>query len=127
MAGGIALYPVTDLADLAARSHRFEAHSTERLVGPLSDTALYAARSAGSLVGRIVDPLLVLHGTTDPVVPVEGTIAFVEAMRATGGEVELHLFEGEGHGFRQPENQLAEYRLIEEFMRRVLPPGTAQR
>ena len=119
VAGGIALYPVTDLADLAARSHRFEAHSTERLVGPLSDAALYAARSAGSLVGRIVDPLLVLHGTTDPVVPVEGTIAFVEAMRATGGEVELHLFEGEGHGFRQPENQLAEYRLIEEFMRRV--------
>ena len=127
VAGGIALYPVTDLADLAARSHRFEAHSTERLVGPLSDAVLYAARSAGSLVGRIVDPLLVLHGTTDPVVPVEGTIAFVENMRAKGGDVDLHLFEGEGHGFRQPENQLAEYRLIEEFMRRVLPPGTAQR
>jgi len=126
VAGGIALYPVTDLADLAARSHRFEAHSTERLVGPLSDTELYASRSAASLVGRIVDPLLVLHGTADPAVPVEGTIAFVEAMRATGrADVELHLFEGEGHGFRQPENQLAEYRLIEEFMARVVPPGSS--
>jgi dipeptidyl aminopeptidase/acylaminoacyl peptidase len=65
----------------------------------------------------------VLHGTADLAVPVEGTIAFVEAMRVTGtADVELHLFEGEGHGFRQPENQLAEYRLIEEFMARVVPP-----
>ena len=126
VAGGIALYPVTELADLAARSHRFEAHSTERLVGPIDDVELYAARSAGSLVRRIVDPLLVLHGTADPVVPVEGAIAFVEATRAAGGDVELHLFEDEGHGFRQPENQLAEFRLIEEFMQRVLPPGSAR-
>ena len=127
VAGGVALYPVTDLADLAARSHRFEAHSTERLVGPLERRR--AVRRTIRRVTRRADRRPAARAARDgrPGRPVEGTIAFVEAMRATGGDVELHLFEGEGHGFRQPENQLAEYRLIEEFMSRVLPPGTAQR
>ena len=86
------------------------------------ETQLAHAPKQYMVHGRIVDPLLVLHGTADPVVPVEGTVAFVEAMQATGADVELHLFEGEGHGFRHPENQLAEYRLIEEFLSRVVPP-----
>ncbi|MGH9272517.1 MAG: prolyl oligopeptidase family serine peptidase, partial [Ilumatobacteraceae bacterium] len=119
VAGGIALYPVTDLVDLAARSHRFEAHSTIRLIGPLDDVERYRERSAMSVVDGVSVPLLVLHGTADPVVPVKGTVAFVEALRARGGNVELHLFEGEAHGFRQPEHQLAEYRLIGEFLGRV--------
>ena len=59
-----------------------------------------------------------LHGTADEVVPVESTVDFVEQVRAAGGDVELHLFEGEGHGFRRPEHQLAEFRLIGEFLRR---------
>ncbi|MGI9032055.1 MAG: prolyl oligopeptidase family serine peptidase, partial [Ilumatobacteraceae bacterium] len=119
VAGGIALYPVTDLVDLAARSHRFEAHSTIRLIGPLEDHERYRARSAMAVVDRIDVPLLVLHGTDDPVVPVEGTVAFVDALRARGADVDLHLFEGEGHGFRQPEHQLAEYHLVGQFLDRV--------
>lgn len=119
VAGGVALYPVTDVADLAARSHRFEAHSTISLVGPLDDRELYASRSAMAVVDEISAPLLVLHGTADPVVPVEGTVAFVDALRQRGADVELHLFEDEGHGFRQVDNQLAEYRLIREFLIRV--------
>ena len=47
-------------------------------------------------------PLLVLHGDTDPVVPVEQSRAFVERCVAAGGDVELVVYEGEGHGFRQP-------------------------
>jgi dipeptidyl aminopeptidase/acylaminoacyl peptidase len=113
-AAGVVLYPVTDLTELRARSHRFEAHYTDTLVG--TDDALLAARSVRP--DRIGAPLLVLHGTADEVVPVESTVAFVDQVRAAGGDVELHLFEGEGHGFRQPDHQLAEFRLIGEFLRR---------
>ena len=117
-AAGVALYPVTDLADLAARSHRFEAHYTLSLVGPLDDVALYRERSPLTFADRIAGPLLVLHGDADPVVPIEQSIRLVERIRSSGGDVEFHVMEGEGHGFRAIENKLAEYRLIGDFVSR---------
>lgn len=107
--GGVTLYPVTDLAALAAESHRFEAHYTLSLVGPLDDVDRYAARSPLSYCDRIDVPLLVIHGDTDPVVPLSSTIELVDRMNAAGGRVELIVMEGEGHGFRDPANQRAEY------------------
>ena len=44
-AAGVALYPVTDLGVLAAESHRFEAHYTIGLVGPLDEIERYRDRS----------------------------------------------------------------------------------
>ncbi len=119
-AGGVVLYPVTDLAVLASESHRFEAHYTIGLVGPLDDVARYRQRSPISYADRIDVPLLVMHGDADPVVPLASTLAFVETMRATGGDVELHVFEGEGHGFRDPANRRADYELTAAFLDRVL-------
>jgi dipeptidyl aminopeptidase/acylaminoacyl peptidase len=112
------VYPVTDLVDLAARSHRFEAHYTVSLVGPLDDVELHRARSPLSYAERIDVPLLLLHGDADPVVPVEQSIRFAERLGAAGGDVELHVLEGEGHGFRAIENKLAEYRLVADFLAR---------
>jgi len=120
VAGAVAAYPVTDLAELAAHSHRFEAHYTITLVGPLEQTERYAARSPLTYVDRIDAPLLLLHGTDDPVVPVEGTIELASRLRSAGRDVELHLFDGEGHGFRQPANKLEELRVIGAFLHRVV-------
>jgi dipeptidyl aminopeptidase/acylaminoacyl peptidase len=116
-AAGVVLYPVTDLADLAARSHRFEAHSTLTLVGPLDDEQLYRDRSPLSYADQIDVPVLVMHGDEDPVVPLEQSLALVDRIREAGGTVELHVMEGEGHGFRRPDHRLAEYRLVSEFLR----------
>jgi dipeptidyl aminopeptidase/acylaminoacyl peptidase len=46
---------------------------------------------------------------------------FVSLARAAGKDVEFHVFAGEGHGFRQPANQAAEYALVEAFVDRVVP------
>ena len=81
VAGGIALYPVSDLADLTERSHRFEAHYPLGLVGPAGDPA-YAERSPLHHADRIPRPLLLMHGDADPVVPVEHSRALVDAIRA---------------------------------------------
>lgn len=120
-AAAVVLYPVTDLVDLAERSHRFERHYTDTLVGPLPEF-LDAARerSPARHPERFVHtPLLVLHGDVDPVVPLEQSLTFVERVRAAGGDASLHIYGGEGHGFRQRDNQLDEYRRVEEFLRRV--------
>jgi dipeptidyl aminopeptidase/acylaminoacyl peptidase len=119
-AGGVALYPVTDLAVLAEESHRFEAHYTIGLVGPLHDHTTYRDRSPMSYADRIDVPLLLMHGDADPVVPVSSTLAFVERLRDAGGDVELHLFEGEGHGFRQPASRRADFELTGAFLARLL-------
>jgi dipeptidyl aminopeptidase/acylaminoacyl peptidase len=118
MAAAIVAYPVTDLTDLAERSHRFERHYTDTLVGPLPDAAaLYTARSPLHFAERLAKvPLLVMHGDSDPVVPVEQSRAFVERCRAAGGIVDYVEYEGEGHGFRRPENQLDEYGRMRDFL-----------
>lgn len=118
VAAAAVLYPVTDLLELAERSHRFERHYTDTLVGPLpAATATARDRSPAFHGMRFTrTPLLLLHGDADPVVPVEQSRLFVDAVRAAGGNATLHVYEGEGHGFRQRDNQLDEYRRVEEFL-----------
>jgi dipeptidyl aminopeptidase/acylaminoacyl peptidase len=125
VAGVGVAYPVTDLADLAARSHRFEAHYTVGLVGPLPETRdLHDARSPVCHPERIVGvPVLILHGDADPVVPVDHSRAFAVAARAAGADVTLHEYPGEGHGFRDAAHQRDEYLRLGAFLDRVVPSG----
>lgn len=118
-------YPVADLADLVERSHRFERHYTDTLVGPLPAAAdEYRHRSPVWRAEQFVTrPLLVLHGDVDPVVPVDQSRVFVDRVRAVGGDAELHVYAGEGHGFRQRANQLDEFERIGRFLDRVLGSG----
>jgi dipeptidyl aminopeptidase/acylaminoacyl peptidase len=64
-----------------------------------------------------------MHGDSDPVVPIEQSRAFVEQCRAAGGDVEFVVYDGEGHGFRKPENQLDEYRRTHAFLATHVPGG----
>jgi dipeptidyl aminopeptidase/acylaminoacyl peptidase len=123
VAAAIVAYPVTDLSDLVERSHRFEQHYTDSLVGPLpAAQSTYDERSPKNLVERLVaTPLLVMHGDSDPVVPIDQSRDFVDRCVAAGGHVEFVVYEGEGHGFRRPENQLDEYRHMQAFLATHVP------
>lgn len=126
VAGGVASYPVSDLAALATVTHRFEAHYTDTLVAPSTDPATderFRALSPLYRADRIRGPLLVFHGTDDPVVPLGQTEALVEAVRAAGGVVDDVVYDGEGHGFRDPANQRDEYARTERFLEAVVTAG----
>jgi dipeptidyl aminopeptidase/acylaminoacyl peptidase len=116
LAGAVVAYPVSDLAALAAATHRFEAHYTDTLVGPRSDTEHFALLSPISRADRITSPLLVFHGTDDPVVPIGQSEALVNRVNDHGGDAELVVYEGEGHGFREAEHQRDEYLRTERFL-----------
>ena len=119
LAAGVVLYPVCDLLDLAATTHRFEAHYTDTLVGRLPDAEpLYRARSPITAPERIVDPLLVMHGTDDPVVPMAQSAALVDRIRDAGGVVEHHVYEGEGHGWSRPGTTEDEFERVAAFLDR---------
>ncbi len=127
-AAAVLLYPVTDLADLAERSHRFERHYTDSLVGPLpAAISLYRERSPALHADRCtLTPLLLLHGAADAVVPVQQSMVFTQRVTTAGGEAELHVYDGEGHGFRQPANQVDEYHRIEAFLARCVPVASGE-
>ena len=119
VAGAVVSYPVSDLADLASTTHRFEAHYTDTLVGNPDDPE--TARRMIELsplhrADRIAGPLLVFHGSDDPVVPIAQSNLLVEHIGRGGGEVDYVVYDGEGHGFRDPRNQRDEYARIERFL-----------
>lgn len=60
------------------------------------------------------------HGDADPVVGVDHSRALVAAVQAAGGSAELIVYDGEGHGFRDPRHQLDEFARIGEFLRRIV-------
>jgi dipeptidyl aminopeptidase/acylaminoacyl peptidase len=102
---GVVLYPVTDLAELDATTHRFERFYNQTLVGP---TERYAERSPVSHAASLRKPLLLLHGDADPVVSAEHSRSFAAVARAAGAEVELVIYEGEGHGWKRSETTVNE-------------------
>jgi dipeptidyl aminopeptidase/acylaminoacyl peptidase len=120
----VALFPVCDLVDLAATTHRLESGYTVRLVGPLPEAVeTYRDRSPLSHASEIRVPVLLLHGNNDDTVPVEQTEELAAAMRATGAMVERHVYDGEGHGWRRAETVADEAERVDAFLSRwVLPP-----
>ena len=42
-----------------------------------------------------------MQGDEDTVVPVDQATGMLETVKKNGGKAELHIFEGEGHGWRQ--------------------------
>jgi dipeptidyl aminopeptidase/acylaminoacyl peptidase len=123
VAGGIAISPVSDLADLADRSHRYEAHYSLSLVGDPSDLDRYHELSPVHYADQISAPILIIHGEEDPVVPADHSRTLAARIAAAGGRVDLHLFPGEGHGLRQIPHRLEEYRLIRKFIEQILTGG----
>ncbi len=104
-AAGASLYGVTDLASLAADTHKFEAHYLDRLVGPWPEAAdLYRQRSPIHHVAELTCPVIVLQGLDDRVVPPAQAEVMVEALRAKDVAVEYVTFAGEAHGFRRAES-----------------------
>jgi dipeptidyl aminopeptidase/acylaminoacyl peptidase len=101
-------YGVTDLLGLVATTHDFEAHYTDRLIGPLPEArALYVERSPVALAAAMAGSVLLLQGTDDAVVPPEQAERMRAALESAGRPCDLRFFEGEGHGFRRADTLTA--------------------
>ena len=113
---GASRYGVADLGALARETHRFEARYLDGLIGPWpAAQATYAARSPLQHAGRIRCPVIFFQGLDDNVVPPAQTEAMAEALRNQGIPVEVHLFPGEGHGFKSSDTQIQVLESTEAF------------
>jgi dipeptidyl aminopeptidase/acylaminoacyl peptidase len=120
-AAAVSWYGVTDLLGLAATTHDFEAHYTDRLIGPLpACRRLYEARSPARRAAEMDGSVLLLQGVEDRVVPPAQAEALRDALVAEGRHCEVRFFTGEGHGFRRAETLEAALEAELDFYRRVL-------
>jgi dipeptidyl-peptidase-4 len=76
----------------------YDTHYTERYLGdPRTDPASYARSNATADAGKIVDPLLVIHGMADDNVFLDNTTAFAAAMQRQARPFEMMLYPGQTH------------------------------
>jgi len=100
---GTSLYGISDLKQLVAGTHRFEARYLDRLIGPYpAAKAIYYARSPLFHAEQLTCPTLFLQGMQDKVVPPNQAQSMVNTLAQQGVAVAYETYEDEGHGFRQP-------------------------
>jgi acetyl esterase/lipase len=124
---GVSYYGVSDARMLATFTHDFEARYLDGLIGPLPEAAaLYGARSPIGHVSALTCPLLLLQGLDDPVVPPAQAEAIAAELAAHGIPHAYIAFEGESHGFRKTETNIAALEAELAFYGQVFgftPPG----
>ncbi len=115
---GSCRYGIGDLVALNAATHRFEAHYTDWLIG--TDPALLRERSPVEHLDGFNAPVILFQGLDDKVVPPAQARAMAAALEAKGLDHELHLYEGEGHGFRRAATRQAVLEAELAFFRRAI-------
>lgn len=82
-----------------------------------NDPRMIREASPVCLVKAPVIPFLILHTIGDPVVPVEQSRRFCEALRNAGAQIKYLEIPGKDHGY----DSLEAYQLITEFVEENLP------
>ncbi len=117
---GISLYGIGDLEILARDSHKFESRYLDSMVGPYPEQVdVYHDRSPIYHLDQLSAPILLLQGREDKVVPPNQAEMFADAARDKGLPVAMIMYDGEGHGFRRPENIRSSLEASLHFLGRV--------
>ena len=104
-AAGCSRYGISDLAALTQHTHKFEARYNDRLIARYpQEKQEYRARSPLYHSEKLDKPVIFFQGSDDKVVLPEQSENMANALRQKGIPVAYVLLDGEGHGFRQPEN-----------------------
>ena len=81
-----------------------------------TDGALLDRISPIHKVDKIAAPLMVIHGTRDPRVPIGEAKQMAAALEKRGTPVVLLTFEDEGHGLAKLKNRLVAYPAMVKFL-----------
>ena len=95
----IAFCPITDLVGQYAADGQSGSTMTADFLGgtPAERSDAYRAASPVAYVHANMPPILLTHGSADPVVPAEQSAILETAIRHAGGQVERLLAEGRKH------------------------------
>jgi acetyl esterase/lipase len=92
-------YGITDVEDLMNRPPGTSGNFTEAWLGSALDRAAIAKRvSPTTYVRKGLPPIMIIHGTADPIVPFDQATKLKKLLDAAGAPNELYAVEGGGHG-----------------------------
>jgi alpha-L-fucosidase 2 len=100
----VALYTPTDLVALLKSSDLIPTSIRETLQGTPFEGLLLARLAQLSPISKVrpgMPPFLMIHGTADPLVPIEQSRAMCGKMTSVGAGCELFTVPGAGHGMRR--------------------------
>jgi dipeptidyl aminopeptidase/acylaminoacyl peptidase len=122
VAGVVVSYPVVDLAEMLRHDDPFEGHYMPTLLGASDPNdahlAMRSPLAGAASLARV--PILAFHGDNDHSVPLVHSERLRDAVASAGGDVDLVVFAGEGHGFKLRESLVREFEMTEEFLDGVL-------
>ncbi|KAJ6584717.1 Alpha/Beta hydrolase protein [Mycena capillaripes] len=121
-AAGSPHYGIGDMRGLDEILHKFEYYLCDRLMGGTWEECpdVWKERSPIYHVDKVEMPMLILQGKEDTVIPADQMIEVERVLKAKGCKVELVLFDGEGHGWRQASTIRSELERSLAFFNEVL-------
>lgn len=96
----------------------------------LERTDFYRSRSPLTFVKKCRTPTLIMHGKNDRRAPTDQGRMFYRALKISGVETQMVIYQNEGHGLRKRENQLDSMRRVKNWFdthlnRKPAPKQTA--
>jgi dipeptidyl aminopeptidase/acylaminoacyl peptidase len=120
---GAALVPVADQIKCAEVSPPFMQAYLDALIGGNMEEARdqYLESSPITYVANVRAPVFVSAGVNDPRCPVEQVDTYVDALKASGGDVYYHRIDT-GHAVPDVDTMVHEFELMFDFLLRTNPP-----
>ena len=117
-AAGVAGAPAVDIWHFTG----FDQHLTRR---PDTHPQIFEHGSLLSLGEGLEDPLLIIHGLHDDIVPLKTTLMMTEKLKLLGKRFELDIVHDSGHWWAASDHY-ARYTFgrLNDFLRRNVPPGS---
>lgn len=116
-AAGVSAYGPSNLEHLVqAVPPTWRALMDDMIGNPQRDADMLRAHSPVTYAGQITAPVFILQGAQDPRVPRAESDQIVEKLRANGVEVRYDVYEDEGHGFTNRDNEMKALSDIAEFV-----------
>ena len=116
----ICKYPVLDLNQMHFNTHRFEKDYLNSLIGNFEDNkAQYFDRSPINKIKQISQPVLIFHGKKDFVIDYRISFEFHEKLLNNNIYSEIHLYQEEGHGFKDLKNKINCLNISEKFLKKI--------
>ncbi|MFB9831142.1 alpha/beta hydrolase family protein [Actinoallomurus acaciae] len=122
---GISLYGPSNLVTLAAACPpTWRAFVNIVLGDPVADAQFLTEHSPITYVDRLTAPLLAIQGARDPRVPQDEADQLVDKLRGRNVDVHYIVYQDEGHGFTNRNNEIAAYKQVGDFLINRLTPET---